>query len=1218
MAVKGKVDRGTLGLARTVLGPSGGELRGVLLEQARHAHVGFKELLRDTVPELILKKAARDQLGAATDGARLFALLEKILATCTKKSDDGADVDAATDEAASPGRVALTASERQLLDLVERHAGEAKAGGAGSGDDETAEVASSVALRKFLQVYVRRQFCLGWCVPWSCAAKPSRNTKDQWAKRANNLHQNFNRRWKKLANKLNSTAVPHQSDGTRLPWLAVTLRMVGCKGEHIPRVIDAVATCVDGIREIFEALVKVDDNARRTLQCTKTDDARVLKLLTNCRTALRKLQSGGKAEQKTKRASAVAFTVHVKGVQAAPPSMDWQTESRRVSLRVRLTRDGGTLHKFFETTFRAPAVVAACLRDGQAGRKNDPVITGQVQQPLPDKADAVALAYHLAELLGRLRKDSRDSNGPGPHLERARKALLHSTASLHLREVERRSSLGMHQPHSINTLALWREQVFPFFFYSQNRAVAMGRLRGSSVQVEKKLQWPQVDGANTSKPARRHDVRRPQLVVEGGIHLFADCGGQHDTDGGDCKQCIELPHELHNASDEEAVVMVRSVEHPWLQGSPRRRIAVAGKGGIRVVLRPGETAWVNMARLIEDGAERRRERGASALATSRSPLDPNRPPPLAPRFNGESDEAFAMRKANHKAAKSAYQKLARGRKQRMAELDTQARTEGITAEALLKRLEAGSDEQRAKAQLLRWDQWLQNTDATDVGTRASPAPIQHGEKDHRPVQLQLALKSTNKSKLSAAKRKKSWEAVREAIDKRAKHRSRPPNAVAMDTSAAHGQSARTLQNVLDELLDLARGDSGAATSAKERRRRARKLYDLTMEAEAARGEDSSWRFARPDERLGKKGRTLKELGLDQTRLFQYRELLSPGDLDKWRRVWSFIMPSGRPPGEAGHEQGMWVASIDPGVRTFLTIYDPCAARLYRIGHGTAQRVDRRWQGRRRKLDQELSRIQRRVSGIPGQDTNLWRAHTCYANRKHRAQKRADREIRALHQAAVAFLVGVFDVVILPEFDVSRMTKKKRRISGPVSRTMRSLHFGEFRDRLLAACTGHRAKAELFDAVDESYTSKCCGSCGSVNRALGASKVFRCGTCRGVECRDGGAARKIFIKFLLWFAAADAAEELQVCGAVACSPRPPPRSDGVLHAVVDAKQVQRKHQRGAHNQASRKPTSPGTPACGLSVRIPARVVSVRLYGGYCLCLSAVKLCRSVASVSRHHY
>ena len=199
------------------------------------------------------------------------------------------------------------------------------------------------------------------------------------------------------------------------------------------------------------------------------------------------------------------------------------------------------------------------------------------------------------------------------------------------------------------------------------------------------------------------------------------------------------------------------------------------------------------------------------------------------------------------------------------------------------------------------------------------------------------------------------------------------------------------------------------------------------------------------------------------------------------------------------------------------IYDANAARLYRWGSGDAYVMDNRWQGRRRKLDREQARIKRRVSNLPGEDEGLLSSYANYADRKHRWQKRHDREVDALHQTVVTFLVGVFDIIILPEFDVGRMTRKKRRLSRYVSRTMRGLHFGKLRDLLLRKCTGSRAKAELFENVDESFTSKACGWCAVLNKALGASKVHRCSSCGNTECRDGGAARKILIKFVLSYA-----------------------------------------------------------------------------------------------------
>jgi transposase len=52
-------------------------------------------------------------------------------------------------------------------------------------------------------------------------------------------------------------------------------------------------------------------------------------------------------------------------------------------------------------------------------------------------------------------------------------------------------------------------------------------------------------------------------------------------------------------------------------------------------------------------------------------------------------------------------------------------------------------------------------------------------------------------------------------------------------------------------------------------------------------------------------------------------------------------------------------------------------------------------------------------------------------------------------------------------------------------------------------------------VDESYTSKTCGRCGTLNRRLGGSKQYHCvnSNC-GWSCRrDVNGARNILLKFL---------------------------------------------------------------------------------------------------------
>lgn len=53
-----------------------------------------------------------------------------------------------------------------------------------------------------------------------------------------------------------------------------------------------------------------------------------------------------------------------------------------------------------------------------------------------------------------------------------------------------------------------------------------------------------------------------------------------------------------------------------------------------------------------------------------------------------------------------------------------------------------------------------------------------------------------------------------------------------------------------------------------------------------------------------------------------------------------------------------------------------------------------------------------------------------------------------------------------------------------------------------------------DIVDESYTSKTCGSCGMLHHSLAANKIFRCKNCKVIMDRDVNGARNILIKSLI--------------------------------------------------------------------------------------------------------
>jgi transposase len=120
----------------------------------------------------------------------------------------------------------------------------------------------------------------------------------------------------------------------------------------------------------------------------------------------------------------------------------------------------------------------------------------------------------------------------------------------------------------------------------------------------------------------------------------------------------------------------------------------------------------------------------------------------------------------------------------------------------------------------------------------------------------------------------------------------------------------------------------------------------------------------------------------------------------------------------------------------------------------------------------------------------------------------------LHWKTCNWLLTHFETILLPEFAVSNMVKKrnvkKRRcISRKTTGQMLSLRHYVFRQRLIAKATEYPGTRIL--TCTEEYTSKTCGLCGWQNDNLGDSKIFACPTCKTTIDRDVHAARNIFLK-----------------------------------------------------------------------------------------------------------
>jgi IS605 OrfB family transposase len=185
-------------------------------------------------------------------------------------------------------------------------------------------------------------------------------------------------------------------------------------------------------------------------------------------------------------------------------------------------------------------------------------------------------------------------------------------------------------------------------------------------------------------------------------------------------------------------------------------------------------------------------------------------------------------------------------------------------------------------------------------------------------------------------------------------------------------------------------------------------------------------------------------------------------------------------------------SLDPGVRTFLTGYDP-DGQVIVFGDGSA---DRLWK-MLLQYDRLISRL-KESPHEPGFRRKLWR----------NVRKRQDL-CRELHWKCASFLVSNYDLIFLPHFRTGQMLQGKT-ISKRTKRLLQAFQFYQFKERLAFQCRKH-GKCLIF--VEEHYTSKTCGRCGKINWELGGNKTFNCSDCGLCSDRDENAARNILLKQL---------------------------------------------------------------------------------------------------------
>lgn len=182
-----------------------------------------------------------------------------------------------------------------------------------------------------------------------------------------------------------------------------------------------------------------------------------------------------------------------------------------------------------------------------------------------------------------------------------------------------------------------------------------------------------------------------------------------------------------------------------------------------------------------------------------------------------------------------------------------------------------------------------------------------------------------------------------------------------------------------------------------------------------------------------------------------------------------------------------LVSIDPGVRTFLTCYDPNGA-VIEVGKNGIDRL------------QKIGKVQydvRKKMGSVG-NRRRYNMQRCI----DRLDKKKRHLVDSIHYNASKWLANTYDYIILPRLNLNKIKQSKQK----------SWMHCRFHDLLQYQCT--KTKSRVIECTEE-YTSKTCGRCGVLNNQLGSSKQFQCVNprCGYTIDRDFNGARNIMLKAL---------------------------------------------------------------------------------------------------------
>jgi putative transposase len=189
-----------------------------------------------------------------------------------------------------------------------------------------------------------------------------------------------------------------------------------------------------------------------------------------------------------------------------------------------------------------------------------------------------------------------------------------------------------------------------------------------------------------------------------------------------------------------------------------------------------------------------------------------------------------------------------------------------------------------------------------------------------------------------------------------------------------------------------------------------------------------------------------------------------------------------------------MCGIDPGVRTFMSVYDPENGCL-EIGAGA---------------DKKINVLNLRIDYLISAKSKLKtkKLKDTINTKILKIRDRIKNLQSELHHKTSNFLCGQYKNIYLPKLESGKMSiKNKRKLNNNTTRRMLSLSHALFFDMMKTKSIEY---GSTIIVSREEYTSQMCCVCSAMKK-IGGSKTYNCESCGSILDRDLNSSKNIFIK-----------------------------------------------------------------------------------------------------------